>query len=92
MRVTILGIRHCRRRTFGERLICPEVPRGRRTPVRLNVQLLLKARLEEGDREVKALLAKIEPTEAIRSDAPNAFRDCMANYNPLGQFGAAAIR
>ena len=68
------------------------MPRDRRTPVRLNVQLLLKARLEEGDREVKALLAKIEPTEAIRSDAPNAFRDCMANYNPLGQFGAAAIR
>ena len=92
MRVTILGIRHCRIRTFGERSIRPEVPRDRPVPVRFNVQLLKVARLDNGDREVKALLAKLEPAEALRSETPNAFRDCMADYNPLGHFGAAAIR
>jgi hypothetical protein len=92
MRVTILGMRHCRIRRFGERLIRPEVPRGRPAPVRFDVQLLKATRLENGDREVKALLAKLEPAEALRSETPNAFRDCMASYNPLGHFGAAAIR
>ena len=92
MRVTILGIRHCRIRNFGERLIRPEVPRGRPVPVRFNVQLLKAIRLENGDREVKAMLTKLEPAEALRSGTPNAFRDCMADYNPLGRFGAAAAR
>ena len=93
MRVTILGIRRSRVRHFAERVISPEVARDRPAPVRLNVQLLLNARrLEEADREVKALLAKLEPTEALQSHTPNAFWDCMANYNPLGRFGAAAFR
>lgn len=91
MRVTILGIRHCRIRNFGEHLFCPEVPRDRPTPVRFNARLLQATRLETGDREVKALLARLEPTEALRS-TPNADRDCMADYNPLGRFGAAAVR
>ena len=69
MRVTILGIRHGRIRNFGERPIRPEFPRGRPVPVRFDVQLLKATRLENGDREVKALLANLEPAEALRSDA-----------------------
>ena len=92
MRVTILGIRRCRARNLGDGLIIPTPVHDRSVPVRLNVPLLRKAaRHEESDREVKALLAKLEATEALRSDTRHSLGDRMA-YNPLGQFGCALTR
>jgi hypothetical protein len=60
--------------------------------IRLNYQLLLRAtRPADTDRAVRTLLGSLEPTDDLASDIRRAFRD-LADYNPLGQFGAAAAR
>jgi len=38
----------------------------------------------------QTLLGNLESTQVSPSGTPHAFRDCLADYNPLGQFGSAA--
>jgi hypothetical protein len=70
-----------------------QVDTNRPISIRFNTPLLLRAtRPPDTDRTVRELLGSLEPTEAVRSNTRPALRDCLAAYNPLGQFGSAALR
>src|SRR5262245_27143061 len=66
---------------------------NRPTNIRFDYRSLLRAtRSADADREVRTLLANLEPAEILSPDARAASRDRVADYNPLGQFGGAAAR
>jgi len=58
--------------------------------IRLNYRFLLHAtRPADADREIRTLLGDVEPAEVLPSHTREAFRYCLAEYNPLVQFGGA---
>jgi hypothetical protein len=71
--------------------VSPQVGSDRPTCMRLHYPLLLRAtRPPDTDRAIRTLLGNLESTQVSPSGTPHAFRDCLADYNPLGQFGSAA--
>jgi hypothetical protein len=68
------------------------VSSDRPTYMRLDYQLLLRTtRPADADRQVRTLLAELEPS-GVPASTRRPCRDWLADYNPLGQFGRAASR